>query len=373
MRISRAPVVFATILVLALMAVGTVSAVNLVDVDATCDVSINYNISGTLNAGETTIANLKLPTTLSNINSAGSGSLTIFAGANTTKVNVVVNGVTVASGYTILGGTSRSWTLTDFSNAGVNLNTADLSIVVSVIANSTSAVWFNASADDAVCSGAYFNVEVTEKQTSTPKLEYYDTDSFYTVKQTVNVTQTSDFNITDVNLTFTYPSNAISHDVTNVVVATLNKSESYVKDLYFQKRGPYVSDIDSDEGDDTYTTEITIYAPEAVTAELTVYPFEYPWYRYFPYFDFSKIKVIELNDKDLDWDSEDNALVLGEEQLDAGNNVLNITYYKPTGPIIIPTPSPTEPQFLGLSVWMWVAIIAVVVVAVVAYKLGSRR
>jgi len=371
MREVRVSVVFAVFFV-ALLAMGTASAVNYVDVDATCDVSINYQIATVLNASESTSVNLALPTTLSNINNAGDGNLTIYAGTNDTTVTVVVNGVTVASGYTIVGGTSKSWSLSDFSNSGVSLNTADLSITISVLVNSTSSIWFNASANDAVCSGAYFDVNVTETQTSTPKLEFYDTDSFYTVKQTVNVTQTSDFNITDIKLNFTYPSNAISEDVTSSTISTLNTSESEIVNLYFQKRGPYVTDIDSDAGNETYTTEITIYSPEALTAEIVISPFDHPWYEHFPYFDFSNIKVIELNDDDLSWDTDDDDLDLGTEELDSGENELVISYYKPSGPpVVVPTAIPYE--FLGVSLTIWIVIIVAIVVSIIVVVAVRKR
>jgi hypothetical protein len=250
----------------------------------------------------------------------------------------------------------------------VPLNVNYLTINVTVTANET--VWTNltVTADDATLSGGNFSYSVSETKITTPSVEYYDTDSFYTVKDTISVTQNSDFNLTNVTATFTYPSNAISQSDTSYNYGNLNSSTSKSYYVQYQKRGPYVTDVDSSKSGN-YVTTISIYSPENLTADMIFDPTEKPWSTDFPSFSKSNIAEIELNGADVDWEDPPGTIEMSLS-LNSGYNNLSITYSTPT-PVGFGVELPEEPwymqEFLYVPVWIWLTVVVILVLLTVYY------
>ena len=204
----------------------------------------NVNINGTLNATTcpTYINTFYFPTTLEQINQTGDLNLTIKAGSDPVDLIITINGVQTYSG-TLAADSIGYQNVTMMKDAGVDLNVNYLEVNITVTANETAWTNLTVIADDAVLSGTNFSYSVSEVRLSSPQVEFYDTDSFYSVKDVITVTQTSDFNMTNVTATFSYPSNAINRGEASHNYGTLNASESKSYTVYYQKRGPYVGEI----------------------------------------------------------------------------------------------------------------------------------
>ena len=363
-------IVMATVLVLTLMP-ATAS-----NVTATWTGDINYtdiNINGTLNATTcpTYINTFYFPTTLEQINQTGDLNLTIKAGSDPVDLIITINGVETYSG-TLAADSIGYQNLTMMKDAGVDLSVNYLTVNITVTANETAWTNLTVIADDAVLSGTNFSYTVSEIKLSSPQVEFYEKDSFYSVKDTVTVTQTSDFNMTNVTATFSYPSNAINRGEASHNYGTLNTSESKSYTVYYQKRGPYVGEIKSTSGTN-YVTEMKIYSPENLTASMEFNPSEKPWSKYFPEFSKENVVSIELNGNDVDWEDPSGVIKIESLSLNEGWNTLNVTYSKPFVPYyyVVETPPPWyEQEFLGVPAWLWIIVVAFFLICL---YLGARK
>lgn len=311
------------LLVLAALA-GVVQGATQTKVSATLtgDLSSLSVINGTLAQGHSFIHTYYLPMELDELTNS---TTILVVAANSSfgcNVTVVINGVTVASNYRISAATSKSWSASDWSTAGVPMNRTTLAINVTAVVNSTQEIRLGIYANDGQLSGSNVTISVTETKVTTPEVGYKS--SFYTVKDTVTVSQTSDFNLTDVKATFTYPNHASSKDVKTYTFGSLNTSQSKKKVLAYQKRGPFVSDIDTDTGT-TNTVTMKIYSYEDLKATFEFNALEDPWSDYFPDLDKDTLKI-ELNSKDVSFDDPAGDIKISRLNLEAGTNKLVFTY-----------------------------------------------
>ncbi len=354
--------------VVALIAIALpAGATNVSISSATADLSFS-NDYGAVSQGSTLTISLDLPFTLSQINSTGgSDYLNITADATTasTTVNVTVNGVAVLTNYVIAGGTTKQITFADMASAGVDMSATSLTIAVEAIANSTTSTLLVMSANDAQVS-ANWSYSVVEQRLSTPQIVKYGEDiSFYTVKDTVTVTQNSDVNLTDFKASFTYPSNAISNDVSSYNFGTLNTSESKSVALSYQKRGPAVSVITTNETSTEVNVTMTIYSPEAVSADFTIDPQSETWSRYFPEFNINNLEEIKLNGKAVSYSTSGGDISMFLD-LQSGNNELVIVYAKEISAVAQVTATPTPQWYEQKENQLLIAIaVAIIVMAVV--------
>jgi len=330
----------------------------------------NVNINGTLSAGQTFLATYYLPCTLEQVNQTGDLNLTIKAGANPVTLTLTINGVQTYSGTlaaNAIGYTNGSI----MSSAGVDMNATYLSINITVSANST--VWTNLTviADDAVLSGNNFSSSVTETFITTPEVKYGSDDSVVTVKDTITASQTSSFNMTNVTVAISYPSNKISQDVTSRNISNLNISQSKSTSVSYQKRGPYVTDIDKSTGS-KYTIKMDLYSPDNYTAKMDFYTSEKPWNKYFTRFSKSNL-VVELDGVSVDWEDPSGRIIIDTLTLTKGWHNLTFTYTPTTVPVVVAeTPKPLlEQAYFGLPVWVW-AIIAIYVAVGLIYYVKRR-
>ena len=365
----------------AIVAVGTITgnivgATSITNVSVTFTADINYtdvNINGTLNATTcpTYLETFYFPTTLEQINQTGDLNLTIKAGSNPVTLIITINGVETYSG-TLVADSIGYQNLTIMKNAGVNLSVNYLTINITVTANETAWTNLTVVAEDFTPCGSNFSYTISETKLSTPEVEFYEKDSFYSVKDTVTVKQTSNFNMTNVTVTFTYPSNAINRGEVSHNYGTLNSSQSKSYSVYYQKRGPYVGEIKS-ELDTNYVTTMKVYSPENLTASMEFNPSEKPWSKHFPSFSKENIVSIELNGKDVDWEDPSGVVKIESMTLNKGWNTLEVTYSKlaPSYYYVAVEEEPWyEQEFLGIPMWLW--IIAVTFFLVCLY-LGVRR
>ena len=357
----------ALLVLLAIAITFPCGAAKLITATATADLAYNNSYSAITEGNSLTIS-LDLPFTLESINNTNS-NITVVADSSTdsTIINLTVNGVAVATNYTITGGSSHTWTLPDFEAAGVNMSDTYLNIVIFAGVNNTTAEYLNLTCNDKPVV-ANFTYSVTETLLSKPAVKYYDIDSFYSVKQNITVTQDSDVNITDLTIALSYPSNALNQPVTEYNFGSLNTSETKYYVVSFQKRGPYVEMIKTSESSSSHTTKIYIRALESFSASMEFDPTKSPWSKYFPDFSEDRITEIELNGKEVSW--EKGSIVISTMSLSEGVNILNVTYSKPAA--VVPPVTTTVPliyqTIYGVPVWLIVAAIILILVILAASR-----
>jgi len=363
------------ILVFLLMATPAMAFEKVNITQTTADIAFQKDY-GAVTQGNTLTIDLNLTFTLESLNTSAS-NITVTASSATasTTVDLTVNGVLVANDAVITGGSSQTWDFPAFASAGVNMNAKYLTIKVTAVANDTSADVLNLNCDNKPVV-ANFSFSVSEVKLSDPEVKYYDTDSFYSVKQTITISQNSDVNISDVNCTFSYPSNQITKGDLYKNYGVLNKTQSKSHVVYFQKRGPYVTELKSTVNTN-YVTKIKIYSPENLTAKLKFDPTEKPWAKYFPKFSKDKLKSMKLDDETIDWEDPSGLVITEDMSLSKGYNILNITYSKP--PVAVPyavpmvTPLPWEQTILDVPVWMWITGLIIIGCSAVYYYVVGRR
>jgi len=348
----------------------------------TADISFSKDYGG-VTAGSSLTISLELPCALESLNNTNN-NITVTADDATasTTVNLTVNGVAVATNYDITGGSSKTWTFVDFANAGVNMSVTYLTIVVEAVANATTATVLNLSGDDIALVDNY-TTSYSEVFLTKPEVMHSRTLSFFTAKDVISITQDSDINLTDVKCSLTYPDHAISKPVTSINFESLNKSESKSVTVIYQKWGPYVSDFDKEVSDDEITITIIIYSFENITASYEFNTTEEPYVDYFTEFSKDNIKDVELNGVDVDWEDPSGVIKIDSLSLKEGLNELNVTYTKvavaatptyPTvyGEIVVEEVEWYEQTFLGIPVYIWVAIIIGLTVYAVI-RVATRR
>lgn len=369
------------VLVLLATLSGTVSAFEEVAISQiTADLNFQKDYGG-IAAGSSLIIDLNLTFTLESLNTTLS-NITVTADSTTdsTTIDLIVNGVLVADDAVITGGSSQTWTFPDFAAAGVDMNSTRLTINITAVANATTSDILSLVCDDKpVVSN--FSYTVSEVKLSKPEIKFYDTDSFYSVKQKITISQDSDLNITDVKCTFTYPKNSINKGDTSHNYGDLNSTKlggsPKSHEVSFQKRGPYVGKITNHISNDIYITEIDVFSPENLTAKLIFDPTEKPWSKYFPKFSKDRIIAIDLNGAEVKWEDPPELIITEDMNLNKGWNTINISYEKPVTfvPYAIEVIEPPwyEEEFLGVPIWLWLTGIVFLGIVAIYYAIGGRR
>lgn len=352
-------------------------AAEMVSASVAGDLSYAAVINGTLPQGASFVQTFYLPVTLQSLNDTGTATdgITVTAGTSAVNVSVIINGVTVASNYKIPASTANTWTIADWKAAGVDLSATYIAVNVTALVNSTSETRLNIDANDAALTGNNVTITVSERTVSLPSIRYES--SYYTVKDTVRITQNSDFNLTDVKATFTYPNIATSKDVTSYTFGSLNKSEAKSKTLSYQKAGPFVIDIDADTSGSEYEVTMTIYSYEALTADFEFNALEEPWSKYFVNFNKDTLEI-ELNNKSVDFEDPAGVVSMTKLSLNKGLNKIVFTYTPAEenvtvayAPVVFETPKPFyEQEVFGIPYFWTLFIIAI---AVLIIGIASRR
>lgn len=334
----------------------------------TGDINFSKDYGGVASGSTKTII-LHLPCTLESLNNTNN-NVTITADSTTasTTIDLYVNGVLVANDTVISGGASQTWTFVDFANAGVNMSATELNITIVSVANATTSTVLKLYGND-VPIVANYSIKINEIQLSKP---FVDKDfSYYSAEDKITITQDSSLNLTDVKVSIEYPKFSINRPITSYDFGSLNTSQSKTLVIKYQKKGPFVPEIRTIEGNDSYTVTMKIYSYENLTAKFEFDPTSAPWSEYFPNFEYDLVKEITLNGKNVSW--ERGSILIPSLELTKGYNTLNITYEKPMPSItVMEVEKPWYEKTYILPVWMWI-LIAVAVVIIYCYYSRRKR
>lgn len=333
--------------------------------DITADTSFSKDY-GELESGSKTIK-LYLPFALRDM--ALEDSWVELTAALNSVIDLTVNTIVVANNYEISEGETVRFTLEDFEEAGVDMDATTLVMVINLDVGKLSSISVALVADDAPIQ-ANFSYSVSESKISRPSLEYYKEDSKYTVKHTIQVTQDSSVDLTDLKAVLIYPDNAINQPITNYNFGNLNSGQSKTLAVTFQKWGPYVSKARAIDEGTKYIASFRVSSLENLTASALIDPYDLPWSTYFPDFDPDRIIAVTLNGKPVEW--EWDSISIPSMSLKEGTNYLNVSYSKPQAPLPPPITPPQPNTFLGIPLFIWL-IIGILFVLILVYPRKRER
>ena len=341
------------------------------------DVAIN---SGTVDIDNTTYhngttaetyRNVTLPCPVSNL----SQTLTHFNIKNENATNSTFN-LTVNS-QAVNTSSSVNWTMGNWSNitlamlvsAGVTDTDTYLNFTFDVN-NSANDIQITIYADDANFSSTWLssNVVVKEKDVTAPSIGTTSARSYWVANDSIATSNSIGYTLSDVNLTPTFSSQTITAPATYYNVGAIANGASTTTYAQYQKRGPYLYDIDDESSGTSHDVTIYIQTNELLTScvdwSIDIGDAEYD--DVFDDINYNTLDV-ELNGLDIDWDEGSVDMEDLTIKTSYSNNKFTFTWTEPAAAPIAVEPAWYMLMFIGVAAYLWITIIiaAIVIVALV--------
>lgn len=329
-------------------------------------ITVDIDVESLNVSGNSMSTNITLPCIIGNLNSTETKT-TINASSNCT-FNLTVNGVSINSS-TGLNSTAGYWaniTLANVISGGVDQN--DTYINLSIEANASEVITSKANiyGQDVSCYSSWVTSvqTVEEKDVVKPTVGTSSTSSFMTVNNSINISHTLGYSVTDFNATLSYPSHAVSTtSYYNFETVANNTREEIYKQ--YQKYGPYVYDVDSDVDGNEHEVKIYVKSNELLT--LTVdYSLSISDDVYEGYLDTLNYDTLEIefNDADVDW--EEGSVEFEDLTIKEGWSINEFTLSWTEA--VAPTPTPTawwQQEIVGLQVYIWLILAIIVAIIII--------
>ena len=321
-------------------------------------------------AGTNITGNITLPCNIANLTTM---NFTIWNNETSAiLVNLSVNGVKLIDNASINAGSTLTKTLSDYTTASGDTSLSW--IAWSFNASDSDGEYINITivADNATLLTSWINsqVSIAETDVSTPTVETDLASSFFAVKDRVKATNNLDFTVRNLTLNITYPSHAISRPYNSVVFTSIANGSSATKYVGYQKRGPYVKDMEETVNGNTHTVEVRVYSYEILLncVDWTIDPTDEEYSEYFSTLNFDTLDV-EKEGSAVDWENEDGKIVIEDLSLPKGYTDFTFTWTVAPTPYTPPAqPTTTEAGEISEYIpWILIVIIIVGAVAVVAY------
>lgn len=221
--------------------------------------------------------------------------------------NLTVNGIDVNSTSWINSSNQINWTsLTHYTAQGGSVTVKYISWVFDCSFQGILNITIVAT--DATLSSTYLanNLTMKEKDLTTPTVGMSQPAAFWTVNDSINVTANPYlFDLTDLTLNITYPGHTVGTPTTTTATVTTLAVNGTATDRYvqYQKRGPFVYDVDEDIDGRSHEVTIKLSCQELLTnvVDWTVYIDEDKYDDAFDTLNYNTLDV-ELNGVDQDWD-----------------------------------------------------------------------
>ena len=319
-------------------------------------------------AGTNITGNITLPCNIANLTTM---NFTIWNNESSAiLVNLSVNGVKLIDNASINAGSTLTKTLSDYTTASGDTSLSW--IAWSFNASDSDGEYINITivADNATLLTSWINsqVAIAEKDESTPTIKTEMVSSFFAVKDRIRVTNNLDFTIRNVTLNLTYPSHAISRPYRNITFTSITNGTTSTKYVGYQKRGPYVKDIEETVSGNTHTVEVRVYSYELLLncVDWIIDPTDEDYSEYFDTVNFDTLEI-EKEGSDVDWENDGDNIVMEDLSLSNGYTDFTFTWTVAPAP---PTP-PAQPTTAEVEVdytpYILIAIVIIVAIAVVVY------
>ncbi len=327
----------------------------------TCDIDVTYWHNSTTTQ---TYRNISLPCQLGQLNR----TVTMFAikanGANI-SYNLTVDGTAIKSTETVSDGNWSNTTLSNIISGGVSQSKTYLNFTFDVN-KSNNIIKIRVYGTDVAITSTWLsnNIVTKEKDVTTPTVGTSSASSYWTVNNSITINNTIGYQLDDVNITVTYPSQAVSEPTSYFNVGSIANNSEKTRYVVYQKRGPYVYDVDEDISGTTHEVTIYIKSNELLTnvVDWTVTPTDDVYNGVFDTLNYDTLTV-ELNGVEQEW--EQGSIVMEDLTIKEAysQNKFVFTWTEAVAPTP-PAPAAILPDWLILLI-----IVAVIALIVLLYSI----
>jgi len=330
----------------------------------TVDISLTYWHNQTTT---TTYRNITLPCQLGQLNRTVS-KFAIKANGGDIVYNLTVNGVAIKSSQSVTDGNWSNVTLANIVSGGVSSSDTYINFTFNVSAN-TNIIKIVIYGNDSALTSTWISNHITvkEKDVTTPEVGTSSTSAFWTVNDSITVTNTGlGYDLSDINLTLSYPSHKISTPASYVTVSSLSDSGSATRYVQYQKYAPYVYKVDDNSESTSHEVIVYIKSNEVLTncVDWTLDPSDEVYDGAFDTLNTDTLEV-EYNGVDIDWDVDDDGNIVFEDFTVREQYTLNkfvFTWTEAEEALAPPAEVPWyEQSYFGIPLWLIIAIILVIV------------
>ena len=265
---------------------------------ATCDLDIIYYHNATTTE---VYRNITLPCNVGNLSTV---VFNITGDTGAAFFNLSVNGKLCNDTGNYTDGVSNLTDLTQMRTAGVLNASTYLNFTFNASAATNDIAITVTMADGNITTWLASNMVIKEKDVVTPNVDPTLSGSYWTVNDSCNVSHTIGYTLTDFNLTITYPSHIIGTPTpSNYRMSSIANDSSAVNYSQYQKRGPYVYNVDEDISSQTHTVTIKLKSNELLTncVEWDLVTSDDAYNDYFDTLSYSTLDVY-LNNVEQDWE-----------------------------------------------------------------------
>ena len=299
----------------------------------------------------------------------------IEVSSGTVDLNITDSNLYMPAGGAGASGATVTKTLSDYQTAGGDTSLAY--IAWSFNANQTDDEWLNitVTADNATLLSSWISskVKVYEQDQSTPQIKTEMIDSFFTVKDKVVVSNSFDYTLYNLSLNLTYPSHAISKPYNSILFSSIANNSSSVKYIGYQKRGPYIKDMELTNDGNEYTLEVRVYSYETLIdcVDWVIDTEDEEYAEYFTNLDPTTLEITEGHTQ-IDYTYDNGTITIEDLSLVQGYTEYTFTwtYTPPVTPPVTPSTTTEAPE---ISMFPLMMVLIILVLAIMAVYMARRR
>lgn len=361
-----------------IMALGSASATWLTyreDISvssATVDISLTYWHNSTTTQ---TYRNITLPCQLGQLNRTVT-KFAIKANGADISYNLTVNGQSIKSSQAVSDGNWNNVTLSNMVSGGVSASDTYLNLTFDVN-DSHNIIKIVVYGNDSAVTSSWISSQITvkEKDITSPTVGTSSTNSFWTVNDSIAVTNNMAYTLTDIKLTLSYPSHKVSIPTSQKTISSLASSGSATRYVQYQKYGPYVYKVNDDSSGTSHEVTIYIKSNEQLTncVDWVIKPSDDVYEGYLDNINTDTL-MIKLGNVEKDWELNDDGYIeLSDFTVKPtwSQNKFVLTWTEAEITPVAPA-SWWEQEYASLPMWLWV-VIAVIIVAIVGMLLYEKH
>ena len=335
----------------------------------TVDISLTYWHNQTTT---TTYRNITLPCQLGQLNRTVS-KFAIKANGGNIVYNLTVNGVAIKSSQTVTDGNWDNTTLTNIISGGVDQSDTYLNFTFNASAN-TNIIKIVIFGNDSALTSTWISSHVTvkEKDVTEPEVGVSSTSSFWTVNDSITVTNTGlGYALSDINLTLSYPSHKISIPTSYATISSLSDSNSATRYVQYQKYAPYIYKVDDKSEGTNHEVVVYIKSNEVLTncVDWILDPDDDVYDGAFDNLNVDTL-TIEYNGVEFDeWEVDEDGNIVLEDFTVREQYTLNKFVFTWTEAMAV-TPAEAEvpwyeQTYFGIPAWVILAVVLILIIAVI--------
>lgn len=208
-------------------------------------------------------------------------------------VNLTVNGILLIDNQ-IINNDTISVDESDYETAGGNLNLKYLNYVFNASDNVDFSLDIIAEVENFTPTQ---DIIIREKILSNPSIKFEN--SRFAVEDRITVTNNGDLELTNINITLTYPSHASNKDDEYIEIDELSPNHSINNYVSYQKKGPYIYSIGEAEKNSYGIYELSMKVRSYENESDATWNISYrsnEWINYLPELNLKELKI-KINDK----------------------------------------------------------------------------